>query len=323
MASLMAVLGTLNEIIVSPSENQHTKFLETTFIEALAQDPPKVLTVTRVLREKNAESPQSVSISGTLLEAVMNLESIAELRIVGIATSVEVKFGGLKNLKKLVLQGMKMSDLHPSIGNLRILQHLSLQHNNLYDLPFTFEWLDQLEYLDVGMETMQQPQTLKEAAFNSALGINCWRAGLPRKYCALLTESEMINKYDLCENCCKPILKVTPEQEPEGYLATIVIPMLFGFEDVPFRFSACSEDCKEIVDHRFEAIQSQRTYLNPAKESYAHLEPYHIWTLRRLSKLGCYTDMSLRVNPNQLAKDLDLNLVDDDAILTKITANIS
>ena len=108
-----------------------------------------------------------------------------------------------------------------------------------------------------------------------------------------------------------------------GYLATIVIPMLFGFEDVPFRFSACSEDCKEIVDHRFEAIQSQRTYLNPAKESYAHLEPYHIWTLRRLSKLGCYTDMSLRVNPNQLAKDLDLNLVDDDAILTKITANIS
>lgn len=180
----------------------------------------------------------------------------------------QVKFGGLKNLKKLVLQGMKMSDLHPSIGNLRILQHLSLQHNNLYDLPFTFEWLDQLEYLDVsgnlftilpravyhlkGLKVLkglnscplivrsewrrcryrrwsshhhcsnltatplQQPQTLKEAAFNSALGINCWRAGLPRKYCALLTESEMINKYDLCENCCKPILKVTPEQEPEG-----------------------------------------------------------------------------------------------------------
>eukprot|EP00731_Ephydatia_muelleri_P011107 Em0006g1a len=217
MASLMAVLGTLNEIIVSPSEvsadtqglvkyvpeyklfdiqivhytNQHTKFLETTFIEALAQDPPKVLTVTRVLREKNA---------GTLLEAVMNLESIAELRIVGIATSVEV-------------------------------------------------------------------------------GWHSYQCG--------------------------------------GYLATIVIPMLFGFEDVPFRFSACSEDCKEIVDHRFEAIQSQRTYLNPAKESYAHLEPYHIWTLRRLSKLGCYTDMSLRVNPNQLAKDLDLNLVDDDAIIDK------
>ena len=107
-----------------------------------------------------------------------------------------------------------------------------------------------------------------------------------------------------------------------GYLATIIIPMFLGFEDVPFRFTACSEECKEKVDNIFEVIQSQWTYLILAKESYIVLEPYHIWTLRRLSKLGCYVNMSLRVNPNQLANNLDMNLVDDDAILAKITAKM-
>ena len=170
---------------------------------------------------------------------------------------------------------MELCDLHPSIGKLRTLQSLSLQHNNLYDLPFTVEWLDQLEYLDVSgnfftifpravyhlkslklliglnscplivrpewrrckyrewsyhqhcisstATTLQQPQTLKDAAFNSALGINCWNAGLPRKYCALLTESDIIKKRDLCENCCKPILKVTPEQEPVGVFLFMLV----------------------------------------------------------------------------------------------------
>ena len=104
-----------------------------------------------------------------------------------------------------------------------------------------------------------------------------------------------------------------------GYLATIIIPMFFGFEDVPFRFAACSEDCKNKVDRRFEALQHQSTYGSQAKASHTILEPYHIWALRRLSKLGCYGDNSLRVDPAQLAANPDLDLVDDEAILEKIT----
>ena len=182
-------------------------------------------------------------------------------------THTKVQFGRLENLKKLVLQGIKLSNLHHSIGKLRNLQSLSLQHNNLYDLPFTLEWLEHLEYLDIsgnfftilpravyhlrGLKvlkglnscplivkpewrrskyrgwsfhryntpaavTLTQPQTLQDAALRSALGINCWKAGLPTKCCLLLTESEISTRHDMCENCNKPTRRVMPDQEPEG-----------------------------------------------------------------------------------------------------------
>ena len=169
-------------------------------------------------------------------------------------------------MKTLVLQGIGLSTLHSSIGCLRELKSLSLQHNSLYDLPFTLEWLEHLVFLNIsgnfftilpravyhlkGLKTIKglnscplivrpewrrchyrewsnhcrdaardpllQPPSLRDAAFNTSLGINCWRADLPKNYCVLLTESEAVKTHDLCENCSKLTRRVMPEQEPDG-----------------------------------------------------------------------------------------------------------
>ena len=93
--------------------------------------------------------------------------------------------------------------------------------------------------------------------------------------------------------------------------------MFLGVEDVPFRFAACSHECRDKVDRMYEDIQSKTTYRQKAHAA-TTLEPYHIWALRRLSKLGCYVNNALRVDPSQLAVNSDMDLVDDDIILAKI-----
>lgn len=60
-----------------------------------------------------------------------------------------LQFGEAKNLQILILDSLKLRKLHPSIGRLKSLRVLSLQHNLLIDFPVTLRLLQRLESLDV------------------------------------------------------------------------------------------------------------------------------------------------------------------------------
>ena len=148
----------------------------------------------------------------------------------------------------LSLQHNMLYDLPVTLRLLRDLETLNITGNFFSVLPGYIFHLDSLHHL-IGVEACplrlepewtkcgpllwiapptcsshlprQQPESLRTAAIRSAVGLDCWEAGLPQACTDSLTEAAA--SHDLCENCLSAVIKLTPQQETTGVYVHVCV----------------------------------------------------------------------------------------------------
>lgn len=89
---------------------------------------------------------------------------------------------------------------------------------------------------------------LKEYCIHAAVGMDCWLLSLPDRYCERL--SKLAETLGLCENCLKPVRKLTVEHESQGECCSTDSYLLSCWSVIA--------DCISIYDHQHEVIMFQR-----------------------------------------------------------------
>lgn len=275
---------------------------------------------------------------------LQNLQLLA-LDAVGLGT-LHPSVGMLRSLHTLSLQHNMLYDLPLTVRFLTQLDTLNITGNFFPILPGAIFHLSSLQNL-IGVEacplqletdwtntsqgfwiappncpsdaSCRQPANL-DSPVHSVVGLDHKEAGLSHDCTDRL--AQMAATHELCDNCFLPIFKLTPQQETTGHILKVLIPEFCGIRNVPFRFMACSEECKGKVNYKIQRIvEAQRHKLQLLEQTGLRLarhlckvECYDIWEMRRRSRLGRGVDMNLRADPAELVKNPDWALVDTELI---------
>ena len=153
--------------------------------------------------------------------------------------------GRLQNLRLLSVQYNRLCDFPLTLGLLRKLEYLNITGNPFTTIPcavFHLHNLSILEGLDfcplqkknnserwkkekwdicwcrplLKPRPREEVESLQDVCSRRAVGMDCWAIPLPERHRRVLTERAFT--YDLCQNCLRPVKKLTVEHETDGIL---------------------------------------------------------------------------------------------------------